>query len=199
MPRGSLKWPEEVFPMRRLLLSASSPPVLAEVTENLIFNNYAVMLREGETLSHALTRSSPIREEGEVFRGHTQWNVRWSYRWWEEPNGTCRITANHTTLTAEITLPELAPGSREHTVRRRFETYLQALHAHEIGHYELARTAARKIDAAILALPPMESCASLTLAADRAAEGFLKQTDALSEDYDLRTEHGLTQGATLSE
>jgi predicted secreted Zn-dependent protease len=57
--------------------------------------------------------------------------------------------------------------------------------------------AAKEIEAAVLAVKPASNCEDLELAANTAAQTILMKYQALDEEYERKTDHGRSQGATL--
>lgn len=178
-----------------LLLATAMAPARAEVAESLDYIDYRADPRRGQGLREALDAATPVRPNGKIFHGNTQWHIRWSLRWWREANGRCRITSNTTTLDLDITLPQLGSGSSD--LRQRFQRYRTALHAHELGHARIARAAAAEIDRAILDLPEMASCTALEAAANRVAYALLADATRAQNAYDRATEHGRLEGARV--
>ena len=167
----------------------------AEISESLRFKYYAAEHRPGSTLLAALNAGSPIRHEGKIFHAYTAWTVRWQFRWWEERDGRCRLTENHTRLAVEITLPKLS--STEAAARTAFDRYLVALRAHEMAHVRIARSAAERINRGILQLPAMASCKALEVAANNLGQRLLQEAAAEEKLMDQQTGHGSRQGAIL--
>jgi predicted secreted Zn-dependent protease len=179
-----------------LLIDAGLPGrVAAEVREQLVTTEYAVRGDPSVPLLQLLNRASPVREGGKTFHGYTKWTVNWRFRWRDDAAAGCRISGIVTQIDGRMTLPRLVGGSADQ--RQRFETYLQALRQHEMGHFSIARQAGREIDAGILALPPMRDCASLDAAANALGYRVLDQHLAREKQYDASTGHGRTQGAWL--
>lgn len=178
-----------------LLVGLLPLPAQADLNVALSYQYYGVGQPAGMPLLQALDRATPIRENGQVFHGHTQWNIQWNYRWHQQPDGRCQLTQNNTTLSAKVTLPELRQA--EPAAKRAFAPYFEALRLHELGHVDLARIAARKIDAAILALPQMDSCTQLEQSANQQGLQLLEQARHSHREYDRTTGHGRTQGAWL--
>ncbi len=179
-----------------LLLGLALPGgAAAEVREQLVTNEYAVGGDPSVPLLQLLDRASPIREGGKTFHGYTKWTVNWRFRWRDDAGAGCRIAGNITQIDGRMTLPRLVGGSADQ--RQRFETYLQALRQHEMGHFAIAKQAGREIDAGILALPPMRDCTSLDAAANALGYRVLDQHLAREKQYDASTGHGRTQGAWL--
>lgn len=178
-----------------LLLLICSSAAVSQVDESFDLDTYEVDHEEGQTLLEAINQETPIRERGKIFHGYTKWFIRWNFRWWEDPNGTCRITEVTTSLDVDMTLPELDDATA--AARARFNTYLRALREHEDGHRKIARDAAQQIDRGILALRPMSSCSALSQAANDLGQSILSNTRVIERKYDVDTDHGCTQGACL--
>lgn len=178
-----------------LMLAAWPATAAAEISETLRFKYYAAEHRPGTTLLAALNAASPIRHEGKVFHAYAGWTVNWQFRWWEESDGRCRLTENHTRLAVEITLPKLS--STEAAARTSFDRYLVALRAHEMEHVRIARNAAERIDRSILQLPAMASCKALEAAANSLGQRLLREAAAEEKRMDQLTDHGSRQGAIL--
>lgn len=179
-----------------LLLLCLAAPASAEVSERLTLSRYRVEPEDAEALSAALNRATPFRRFfGRRFHGNTAWQVRWTFSWDETPEGRCALTKLDTELASDITLPELIGGSV--TTRQRFETYLEALREHEMGHHRIAQAAAQRIDQAIRLLPPQADCDTLKTAVHRAGERELDGAREEERRYDDQTRYGRTQGAWL--
>lgn len=188
------RWPLFVFaPVAMLLASVGN----GEVNENLRFALYPVSLQPSQSLVQALDAASPIRDNGQIFHGYTEWQVDWRFRWWQEANGECRITSVTTTLNIVIQLPQLPPPQQLEPERAEFEVYRAALRQHELGHADTGRMAAKAIDQAIAALPHQASCAELETKANETGYRLLAEFNQRDQQYDLATEHGRTQGAYL--
>ena len=172
-----------------------SSPVAAEVTESISYTTYPVTYQEGRSLLQSLNESSSIRYKGNVFHAYTSWDVYLRYRWYEEADGSCRLTHNVTTLRAEITLPEL--HTLQGAVGREFSRYVENLRLHEHGHRDIGRKAARRIDEAVMQLPSMQSCRMLEKSAEELRRRILEEAMREERNYDQATQYGRTQGAWL--
>lgn len=167
----------------------------AEVSEKVTYKIYTARQKSGVSLLDTLSRYSPIRHKGMIFHGYTAWHIDWKYRWDEDASGRCRITGNKTHLNAVITLPKLI--SSDAKTKSEFSRYLQSLHTHELGHLQIAREAAGKIDRDILSLPAMTSCRLLEQTANQVGHKILEQARQKERTYDQETNHGASQGALL--
>ena len=97
--------------------------------------------------------------------------------------------------TATIELPRLEGGSP--SLRERFERYLSALHAHELGHHQIGHKAALEVDRQLQSMPPMADCQRLSTAANKLAQRTVNQFKDEERTYDEITVHGRLQGARL--
>lgn len=178
-----------------LLLLLVSMAAFAELSETLSYKTYPTKPKAEESLLQALDSATPIHQDGKTYHGYTAWNIQWQFKWYRESNERCSITQSKTRLTAEITLPELA--SSEERTRVAFSKYSEALRRHELGHVQIARSAARKIDTGILSLPAMNSCALLEQTANELGHQGVEQAKQEGRRYDEVSGHGRTQGAWL--
>ncbi|MBS1199046.1 MAG: hypothetical protein H6R18_2831 [Proteobacteria bacterium] len=168
--------------------------VRAEVVEQLDFEFYGVTVKPDEKLLQAVNRNSKIREGGNIFHGYTHWNIRWNYRWWQEPT-SCRITETKVSVSGKITLPKLEQAAYGQWAK--FDAYITKLKAHEMGHYHIAREAAEGIDAYLKSLPSFSDCSALERQANQGAYKILDNGKQRGRQYDIDTGHGKTQGAYL--
>lgn len=172
-------------------------PAQADVQEHLQEQYYDLQVASGESLSRALDKASPIRENGQIYHAYTRWKVQWNFWWREQRDGRCQIDLTRTQVNASITLPRLGGGDAQQ--RQRFEQYQGALREHELGHYRIGQAAAAEIDAALLATPEYPSCAELQQQANQRANAILQRHAEQERQYDRQTGHGRSQGAWLTE
>ena len=168
----------------------------AEVSENLDYIYYTANADADRSLLKILNSASPIRKDNHTFHGYTKWHVKWNYRWFEKPDGRCKITRVTTNVSGKITLPNLVGGTSEQT--ELFDKYLSALKLHELGHFDIGKAAANTIDSGIRSLPEMSSCKELESTANDLGYRTLDEYKAIEKQYDTSTGHGKSQGAWLS-
>ncbi len=169
-------------------------PARAEFLENVDYQRYSVATPAGLSLLQALNRATPISENGRKYHGYTKWNLRWNYRYKTNPAGQCQVSSVTVTHTVMITLPELEPGSR---YAERFTRYIDALQAHEIGHMMISQDAGRRLERVMLSISPMSGCQALEQRLNQIGMEHVEQARQQGRDYDERTKHGATQGASL--
>lgn len=167
----------------------------AEVSENLEYIYYTANADSNRSLLGILNKASPIRVDNHIFHGYTDWYVKWNYRWFEQPDGRCKITRVTTKFTSSIKLPELV-GARSPQADL-FAEYLSALRVHELGHYNIGKEAANTIDRGIASLPEMSSCKELEATANDFGYRTLDKYREKEKQYDASTAHGKSQGAWL--
>ena len=167
----------------------------AEVDESLDYLYYDVYHQRGQVLHKAITRASTV-SKGKGYHGYTEWKVRWNFRWTSDRSGRCRITSVNVVAEGSITLPALHTDDAR--AQQNFDRYIAALGTHEQGHFRFAQDAAAAIDAAIGDMGARATCARME--ADANALGHAILADAVRDEkaYDLRTDHGKTQGARIS-
>ena len=196
MRRGvHLRRATAVLVLLRLLLCGAVHGAHAAVTEEHEDRYYPVHMEPSDTLRQALNAATPITVDGRRFHGHTRWTVRWSFRWWREPEGRCRITQVSTRLRTEVQLPELYSATPAQ--QARFDRYVAALSQHEQGHVQFGRDAARAIDEGLARLPAASDCATLERQANALGHRLLREHAEREREYDRSTRHGASQGARL--
>lgn len=172
------------------------PVARADVQDTLRFTPYRVEVQAGETLVQALNRATPVRRWwGKRFHGLATWSLRWAFRWQVLEDGRCGVAEVLTTLDTDITLPELVTD--DPILRARFDTYLAALREHELGHHEIARQAAQRVDQGLRELPPQNDCRQLEVRGNHWGQAQLDRAREQEQAYDRDTRYGRTQGAWL--
>lgn len=124
-----------------------------------------------------------------------RWNTRWRFTT-ENTGGSCVVTSVTVTLDIEIVIPKLASNAPT-DVRRRFDEYIERLMVHERGHSTHSVAAANEIEPALLAIAPEATCREAVKEANQRANAILARQKEIDKDYDARTRHGATQGATF--
>ena len=177
------------------VLLAMAGSLKADVDEHLKYTYYVANADPSLSLLSILDTASPIREDGRIFHAYTTWNVKWDFRWFEQPNGRCKITKVSSNLTGNIQLPRLFGASS--LQKGQFNQYLSALRIHELGHYKLGKEAAADIDREILALPEKPNCRILAKTANDLANQVISEYKEKGIQYDALTDYGRSQGAWL--
>jgi predicted secreted Zn-dependent protease len=74
---------------------------------------------------------------------------------------------------------------------------MSALKVHEKGHADIGRDAARAVEQRLRELGSFPDCPLLEAAVKEAGNGVIAEFSKRELGYDLRTAHGVTQGATF--
>lgn len=177
------------------LAASFAAPAHAEVRETLGYEYYDASVAPGQTLLAALNAASTIREDGRTFHGHTGWYVKWTFRWYENADRSCRITSVTTTVDTKITLPRISGGTPAQ--QQEFARFSAALKEHELGHRAVGKNAAEAVTRAIQSLPQMADCRQLEKTANDTGKRVIREHNEEDKRYDARTRHGRDQGAWL--
>lgn len=130
-------------------------------------------------------RTLGIRADDKVYAGYTFWSIKYAISTNEEHGSYC-VASVRTDLQVRIRLP-----------RRRWDSMSKALKGHEDGHKELAVQAAKEIRSVLDGLGCRKSREELLAAARALAGKILELHKKKQKEYDVRTNHGATQGAVL--
>jgi len=127
----------------------------------------------------------------------TEWYVAWNASY-SARGGTCQCISFTTATTITITLPRwIAPTNTPAEVRTAWAKYVAALEVHEVGHADLALAAAAEMHKRINEIGDDLDCNTLRTRVQNECQAVLDSHRAQEKDYDRRTRHGATQGATF--
>jgi len=136
---------------------ASSPPLWAQVKQNISYDYYPVTPQPGRSLYHQLYEDTPLREResGKKITGQATWSLKYERNIKEISKGKCRLDSYKVFSTCNISLPKLM--SNDPKLRRDFNAYMTAyLHDHEMTHCKIAADYANRLHAEFKALPTMD-------------------------------------------
>jgi len=176
-----------LFLMCPLTVSAQT-----KITEDYQF--YSVSPSTISFLLSSLNLKSPIRQNGHIFHGNTEYQLRTRF-WWKKENDQCHIANTQTLLKLKYTLPKLK--TKQKKVLAVWAQWYPHLYTHEQGHGRLAKKAAENIDKQLLALDANKDCGLLKKKAQLIAKKSLSKLSHAFKEYDLKTNHGETQGAWI--
>ena len=187
-----------VFNCNTILLALSLWPfaLMAEPDISEEFSYYLIYQESPSNISDELAKRSPVKDNGKIFRGHTEWNVNWNY-WWQSDNGECRINKVKTDVTIKYTMPKLPDSHKTEQIEKKFNTYYDALMLHEYGHKKSGINAAMEIENVLMNLPAYQDCEELDKIANRKAINIIRKFNKKDIVYDYKTNHGRTQGAII--
>jgi predicted secreted Zn-dependent protease len=161
-------------------------------------STYSIAGSDAAALRSDMHRFGPYHE-GRSFSAYTQYDVKWHYQY-ASKNGGCEITSQQVTVDTNSTYPHwLNYSAASPALQQRWDTFLANLKIHEHGHIEHGRLAANEIEAMLTELPAMQDCNILENAINQQADNILEKYKDQDIEYDQVTNHGVTQGATLSD
>lgn len=142
-------------------------------------------------------RQDMNRKRSGDYDAYTKWWINWHFYWKESP-AQCALTRAKVDAAIKFTLPKLASRSKANQeAKQRWQSYYQALIAHENGHRDLGIQAANVIEEALLTMDSAASCALLEKQANALAHGIIDEYIAKNKQYDLDTNHGINTGAVF--
>jgi len=174
------------------LLAAASLHAQPEVRVDYRF--YTVSPQTYADLKAELDANSPIRMGDRVAHGHTRINLQWRPIMTPSSAG-CTVSRIDADLGLRYTLPQLDLAHPDEELSARFAESYDILHAHEIGHGNLAIEAAREIDRQLVGMTHRGSCAELEQHAIALAGDIYKHYKEKELEYDRITDHGRNQQA----
>lgn len=175
----------------------ASPPVSAEPLVRMHTSYYYVDGPSATILAAQIDQNGPTGADGKRYAAKTKWDVQWKFRH-EQSGVTCSLTEVAVAIGIAQTLPKWrgeAKGAA--ALKTRWQKFVDALKRHEDGHKDHGLAAGKEIEAALLAAKPASNCEDLAAAANSVAEAIVTKYQKLDQDYDRKTDHGRSQGATL--
>lgn len=179
-----------------LIIFLSSPVVGYSATLNETYHYYPVSLANISTMLDDINNASPIRHDGRVFHGYTKTSLTWSF-FWRNNESLCTISEVSTQVDALYTLPKMVDGLADDHVTEIWQRWYPALVEHEKGHTQLAVRMADELRKGLENLPGFQQCENLEKKANAIGYKFIDKLKHLDKEYDIETQHGATEGASL--
>ncbi len=171
------------------LTSSISAPVVKSKTDY-----YLVSGKTTDQIRSSINRNTPVHENGTIYDARTDWFVEWNFLW-NQSNASCTITKIRTEVNIQFILPKLQTlGTLPKNLRRKWETYMQALLRHEDGHMNIGIRAANEIERKILNMTSRRTCNKLEIDANHIGNELLKKFRAIEKEYDRKSNHGRNDG-----
>jgi predicted secreted Zn-dependent protease len=159
-------------------------------------NYYAMTGSSIRHIHESLRQTRPWKDKS-THDGSTEWRIQWRANFNVE-DGVCHCSSFDTTTTITITLPRwVVPTNTPVAVRAAWQQYLTALMQHEAGHADFALAAAAEMHKRIKEIESDADCAALKTRVHSECQAIIDSHRAREKEYDERTKHGATQGATL--
>jgi len=159
-------------------------------------NYYSVTGASLREIHRSMDQSRPWKA-AENLTGLTDWRVDWWFEVKPAEDG-CRCTSFTTTTSITNTLPRWTPpADAPAALAAAWTRFITALGEHEDGHSRLALAAVADLHKRIKELGPAADCDGLRKRINDLAGRVIEEHRQREKDYDRRTRHGETQGATL--
>ena len=184
-----------------LLCLALAPGGVHAQNTLLWSTNYYLVTGSGtDELRESMHRSKPWKHQGDLDRmvGLTTWHIEWQFKVTPTANG-CRCSSFTTRTAITNTLPRwLPPTNAPPELKTAWAHFATALARHEDGHSRLALSAVAEMHRQVKELTEDSDCEALTMTLNALARRTLQEFRKRDQDYDRATNHGVTQGASLS-
>lgn len=166
-----------------------------EITEEHEY--YDVSGATPQEIRRQMTKNGTKWDDGETYDSVTTWDIKYRYDTSREGNG-CYVTSAKTKIGIVFRFPRFTPqADTPDSIRNRWNSYMNNLQAHEMGHRNLAVDAAHEISESLSAMGGFSSCREADKAVAAVAEEKLSRMKKAQIDYDATTRHGATQGAVF--
>jgi predicted secreted Zn-dependent protease len=187
--------PRAIEPGAQAWETGSKPRVVLK--QNLRKETYAVSGDSASELRADLDRKRPPSPDGRRFDANVLWSLTWSFHFDPSP-GVCGLLNATVELQILVRLPVLAPdASPPDATRERWDSFALLLETHEAGHVDAYLEGARLLQDAFAGIQPAPSCDELRGELSALGTSAIEAIRAADVDYDRRTDHGRTQGATF--
>jgi predicted secreted Zn-dependent protease len=160
-------------------------------------NYYPVAGATLQEIRRSVRETRPWKDRHDV-DGFTEWKVSWQFSVMQTSD-ECRCSTFNTQTRIAITLPRWTPPTNAPiTVVQIWTNYFAALLRHEVGHGQMAAAAAAELHRRVKGLGAGADCEGLKRSLNGLGETVVAEFRQKDKEYDERTRHGATQGASLS-
>jgi len=177
-----------------LILSTLSSVAIAQPKIKTDYQFYSISPTQLSEILGELNSKSPIRKEGRVAHGITRVSLQWRPVLQPVARG-CKLTGVESDLTLRYTLPQLELREPNPTLETEFNKNYEILHAHELGHGELAIQAVNAIEKQLVGMTNPQNCELLEKNAIATAQEIYSHYKKMELEYDKLTDHGRAQSA----
>lgn len=178
-----------------IAFATQSPTAWPKPAVNIKKETYNVRGYSAQEIRADLDRKTPILKNNVRFDALTEWRVEWEFFWYRSKE-YCEIDALTTQVKIRYVLPELKTLHELPTpLKKRWNSYYDALLSHEEGHKDIALLAAREIEKSFAKIGPRSSCDELMNETSIMGQRIIDKHIELNEHYDKATDHGSRNGA----
>jgi predicted secreted Zn-dependent protease len=160
-------------------------------------NDYIIQGSTAADLRQQMNKLGPVEKStGKHFDGYTHWYVSTNYRY--QPVGNqCKIYTATVKIDVTFTMPRWNASAKSSSdLKKRWHRYINLLQTHENGHKAHGIGAGNAVLKSLNSIVA-PSCDQINGIANQRTQTILKQYNQQDIQYDLRTQHGRTQGAVF--
>ena len=172
-------------------------PVQADPVVRQQTSYYYIDGRSALVLSEQINQKGPMGEDGARHPARTRWEVQWKFRH-NMHDGVCRMEQVAVAVGVNTIRPRWrSEKSGPAELRNRWQKLVRAVERNQEFHKQQATRAGKEIEAALLAMPPVDDCDTLTERANQAASALLTKHQSASAQHDRDTDYARKDGAAL--
>ncbi len=161
------------------------------------YQYYEIHGNSAKALRRQMNQKGYKDPHGGTYDAETIWNVSWNYDYAGRSN-RCSIAWVKARVEVTYRFPKWVPGPDAPVeLERQWSKYMQCLQKHEEGHKLHGVKAAQEVERAIFTLGPAANCDQMGANANALGDRIVEKYGQQDVDYDLKTQHGRTQGATF--
>jgi len=180
-----------------VVIAAVAPAAEASPQVHIATKYYTVHGRTAQEIRRDLNKHGVRSSDGKTYDAHTRWYVQWRFDFRNE-GSRCALRGVRTSVDVTYTLPRWVDGAKApEELWNQWQRYMRNLKTHEDGHRDIGVAAAEEIDKALNGLEPAANCREAESKANALAQNIIDKFRSKENFYDLRTAHGMLQGATF--
>lgn len=164
------------------------------ISEN--YNWYIINVENSNNLAKELNRVSPIGNKNNNFHGYTEYNINFDINFTPINLFQCKVDKLDINLEFIYTMPKLKSNNKQ-TINK-FNKYYKNLYIHENGHKLLTEKNVKNVEYKILNLLKPMDCNILSNLINKELKNLYSNIKSDNKNYDLKTDHGKTQGAYIN-
>ena len=159
-----------------------------EINKDVTYAYYTVPGSNANEIRDSLNKFGPFDLDGVRHDALTRWIVNWGWPGFGTNKG--ELNKSEITLKIIVIVPRLEDESKlKPELKLRWNKYISKLIEHENGHIKIARDCQKEIRESVMRSKP--------LIANDLASGIVKKYIELEKAFDLKSDHGINDGATF--